>query len=64
MPPVALDESDRWSTNPDLRKACLLQLHDAIEGELRGAAGGADPEVRLPARSPMARSWTRRCGTV
>ena len=28
----AFDESD-WSTNKELRKRCLLQLHDAIEEE-------------------------------
>src|SRR4030081_1262772 len=28
----AFDESD-WSTNRELRKRCLLQLHDAIEAE-------------------------------
>ncbi|MBB2772005.1 MULTISPECIES: aldehyde dehydrogenase family protein [Mycolicibacterium] len=29
----AFDETD-WSTNGELRKRCLLQLHEAIEGEL------------------------------
>src|SRR5690349_19613589 len=29
----AFDETD-WSTNRELRKRCLLQLHDAIESEL------------------------------
>ena len=29
----AFDETD-WSTNRQLRKRCLLQLHDAIESEL------------------------------
>src|SRR5207248_9880139 len=28
----AFDETD-WSTNKELRKRCLLQLHDAIESE-------------------------------
>src|SRR5213080_3747299 len=28
----AFDETD-WSTNRELRKRCLLQLHDAIEAE-------------------------------
>src|ERR1700739_2382618 len=29
----AFDETD-WSTNRELRKRCLLQLHDAIESEI------------------------------
>src|ERR1700739_2993241 len=29
----AFDETD-WATNKELRKRCLLQLHDAIESEI------------------------------
>ena len=42
----AFDETD-WSTNKELRKRCLLQLHDAIEVREGRAARGADPRGRL-----------------
>ena len=43
----AFDESD-WSTDRELRKTCLLQLHDAIEGELEELREELIREVGCP----------------
>ncbi|HNF06733.1 MAG TPA: aldehyde dehydrogenase family protein [Mycobacterium sp.] len=43
----AFDETD-WSTDRELRKACLLQLHEAIEGELEELREELIREVGCP----------------
>ncbi len=43
----AFDETD-WSTNRELRKRCLLQLHDAIESELEDLREELILEVGAP----------------
>mgnify|MGYP000193231229 FL=1 len=43
----AFDES-AWSTDRELRKTCLLQLHDAIEGELEDLREELIREVGCP----------------
>src|ERR1700753_2312078 len=43
----AFDDTD-WSTNRELRKRCLLQLHDAIEGELEDVREELIREVGAP----------------
>ena len=63
----AFDETD-WSTNRELRKRCLLQLHEAIEvGEGR-AARGAHPRGRLAPghhlRPPAGRPAGRRAAAT
>lgn len=58
----AFDETD-WSTNRELRKRCLLQLHDAIEAEKEELREELILEVGSPGPSPSARNWTRRCRT-
>src|ERR1700760_2210624 len=43
----AFDETD-WSTNRELRKRCLLQLHEAIESELEQVREELILEVGAP----------------
>jgi aldehyde dehydrogenase (NAD+) len=43
----AFDETD-WSTNRELRKRCLLQLHEAIEGEVEQLREELIAEVGTP----------------
>ena len=45
----SFDETD-WSTNHQLRKRCLEQLHEAIEERTRGAARGTHPRGGRTAR--------------
>lgn len=58
----AFDETD-WSTNRELRKRCLLQLHEAIESEKEELREELILEVvrRGPSRSGP--SWTPRWKT-
>lgn len=53
-----------WSTDHQLRRRCLEQLHDAIESEKEELREELIREVGAPAPSPTARSWTRRWPTV
>ena len=57
----AFDETD-WSTNHDLRKRCLLQLHEAIEAEQEELREELILEVGLPARGHLRPAARRPAG--
>ena len=57
----SFDETD-WSTNHQLRKRCLEQLHEAIEGEAGGAARGTHPRGGCPARGDARAAAGRTVG--